>query len=290
MSFVAAEKTTKWCKQSLVMAVATLASAVALAGPGHGQDKGPANVSQSIQAAVKSELRTPENVQRDDYRHPAETLSFFEVDTSDHVVEIWPGGGWYSEVLAGVIGGHGKLYAAHFAKDTDIGYFQRSRAGYLAMIEAKPELYKSVEVTEFYPPGKVSSGPAASADHVLTFRNVHNWMKAGYAEQAFQEFFTLLKPGGILGVVEHRAKPGTSLEAMIKSGYVTEAKVIELATEAGFVLDAKSEVNANPKDSADHPKGVWTLPPRLRLGDEKKEHYLAIGESDRMTLKFKKPN
>lgn len=282
MNFVPAEKAAKWCKQAVAIAVASLACVAVQAGPSH--------IDSNIKAAVDSELRKPENAQRDVYRHPAETLSFFGVNRDDHVVEISPGGGWYSEVLAGVVGDEGKLYAAHFAIDSEVKYYQRSRAGYLAMLEAKPELYKSVEVTEFYPPAKVSAGPAASADHVLTFRNVHNWMKAGYAEAAFQEFFALLKPGGVLGVVEHRAKPGTSLEVMIKSGYVTEAKVIELASDAGFVLDAKSEVNANAKDSADHPKGVWTLPPRLRLGDEKREHYLAIGESDRMTLRFKKPN
>ncbi len=282
MNFAEAEKTAGWCKRALVIAAATLASVAVQAGTD--------TIDETIRAAVNSELRAPANVKRDQYRHPAETLSFFGVNKDDHVVEISPGGGWYSEVLAGVVGEEGKLYAAHFAIDSEVKYYQRSRAGYLAMLEAKPELYQSVEVTEFYPPAKVSAGPAASADHVLTFRNVHNWMKAGYAEAAFQEFFTLLKPGGILGVVEHRAKPGTSLEAMIKSGYVTEKKVIELATDAGFVLDAKSEINANAKDTANHPKGVWTLPPRLRLGDEKKEHYLAIGESDRMTLRFKKPS
>ena len=263
--------------------VVAMAAALLLAATVQGQ------VTTDINNAVKSELRTKANAERDIYRHPAETLTFFGVEADDNVVEIWPGGGWYSEILAGVLGDTGKLYAAHFASETEIKYFQRSRAKFMAMTSARPELYKAVEITEFYPPQKVSAGPAGSVDHVLTFRNVHNWMKAGYAELAFQDFYQLLKPGGVLGVVEHRAKPNTSLEVMIKSGYVTEAKVIELAKQAGFVLDAKSEVNANAKDSTDHPKGVWTLPPSLRLGDEQREHYLAVGESDRMTLRFEKP-
>lgn len=283
MIFVQTERTLKWCKQAAVIATAALIGSSVQAGAG-------VEVNDAIQAAVNSDLRTAANTQRDGYRHPAETLSFFGVEKDDHIVEIWPGRGWYSEVLAGVVGDQGKLYAAHFASESDIKYFQRSRTGYLAMTEAKPELYRSVEITEFYPPTQVTAGPAGSVDHVLTFRNVHNWMKAGYAEQAFQDFFQLLKPGGVLGVVEHRAKPDTSLDVMIKSGYVTEAKVIELASNAGFVLEAKSEVNANAKDSTDHPKGVWTLPPSLRLGDEKRDHYMAVGESDRMTLRFKKPN
>jgi len=245
--------------------------------------------SQNIQAAVESSLRTATNVERDQYRHPVETLTFFEIEKDDHVVEIWPGRGWYSEVLAGLLKTEGKLYAAHFAANSDVKYFQRSRQNFEARVAAESELFGEVELTEFHPPSKVSAGPAASADHVLTFRNVHNWMKAGYAEAAFEEFFQLLKPGGILGVVEHRAKPGTSLEDMIKSGYVTEEKVVQLATAAGFTLEAKSEVNANAKDSTVHPRGVWTLPPSLRLGDDQRSKYLAVGESDRMTLKFRKP-
>ncbi len=245
--------------------------------------------SQNIQAAVESSLRTATNVERDQYRHPVETLTFFEIEKDDHVVEIWPGRGWYSEVLAGLLKTEGKLYAAHFAANSDVKYFQRSRQNFEARVAAESELFGEVELTEFHPPSKVSAGPAASADHVLTFRNVHNWMKAGYAEAAFEEFFQLLKPGGILGVVEHRAKSGTSLEDMIKSGYVTEEKVVQLATAAGFTLEAKSEVNANAKDSTVHPRGVWTLPPSLRLGDDQRSKYLAVGESDRMTLKFRKP-
>jgi predicted methyltransferase len=146
-----------------------------------------------------------------------------------------------------------------------------------------------VVVTQLQPPIAVESAPAGTADMVLTFRNIHNWMESGSAQAVLEEAFSSLKSGGIFGVVEHRAKPGTSLEMMIESGYVTQAKVVELVQAAGFELVASSEVNANPKDSASHPEGVWTLPPNLRLGEERRDHYLAIGESDRMTLKFRKP-
>ncbi|WP_439133704.1 class I SAM-dependent methyltransferase [Pseudomaricurvus sp.] len=245
--------------------------------------------SMTLEQAVKNPLRTESNVQRDVYRHPAETLAFFEVAADHTVVEIWPGRGWYTEILAPLLAEDGTFYAAHFAKETSVAYFRKSRSAFETMVKDQPDLYQGAVVTEFDPAQDILPGPEGKADRVLTFRNVHNWMKADTAEKAFTEFYQVLKPGGILGVVEHRAKPGTSLNEMVKSGYVTEAKVIELAENAGFVLDARSEINANDKDSADHPRGVWTLPPSLRLGDEDKEKYLSIGESDRMTLKFRKP-
>ncbi|NHO64800.1 class I SAM-dependent methyltransferase [Aestuariicella hydrocarbonica] len=242
-----------------------------------------------IEQAMQSPLRSDANKARDVYRHPAQTLSFFEVSPSSQVVEIWPGSGWYTEILAPLLADKGKLYAAHFAKQSPVSYFQKSRTAFLAMAEAHPDVYGKMEITEFHPPSKVVSGPNAQVDHVLTFRNVHNWMKAGFADEAFTEFYQLLKPNGILGVVEHRAKPGTSMQDMIASGYVTEDEVIRMAEKAGFVLEARSDINANPKDTSVHPAGVWSLPPSLRLGDENRAEYLAIGESDRMTLKFRKP-
>ncbi|MBU3070799.1 methyltransferase domain-containing protein [Aestuariicella sp. G3-2] len=245
--------------------------------------------NMTIEQAVANPLRTEANVSRDSYRHPAETLTFFEVTGDSTVVEIWPGRGWYTEILAPLLAENGTFYAAHFAKETPVAYFQKSRQAFEEMVKDKPELYKGVVVTEFEPAQDVLPGPVAKVDHVLTFRNVHNWLKADTAEKAFAEFYQVLKPGGILGVVEHRAKPGTSLNDMVRSGYVTEEKVIELAEQAGFVFAGRSEVNANEKDSADHPKGVWTLPPTLRLGDQDRDKYTAIGESDRMTLKFRKP-
>lgn len=234
--------------------------------------------------------RLEKNMDRDKYRHPKGTIEFYEVDPSHSVVEIWPGGsGWYTEVLAPYLQGSGKLYAAHFSAESHIGYYQKSLTKFKAKLDRHPETYQAVEITVLEPPKHTLIAPQASADRVLTFRNVHNWLKAGTEQQVFQSMFDALKPGGILGVVEHRAKPGTTIEEMIKSGYVTEEKVIKLAVMAGFTLMSKSDMNANPKDSSVHPKGVWTLPPSLRLGDTERERYLGIGESDRMTLKFVKP-
>jgi predicted methyltransferase len=247
------------------------------------------SISEPLQAAVDNPGRTAAFKARDQYRHPAETLAFFDVQPSMTVVEIWPGGGWYTEILGPYLNRQGKYYAAHFPANTQVAFFTRMRKNFEEKLTANPKYYNRVEISSFHPPSNAVSAPAGEVDRVLTFRNVHNWMKGGYGEQAFTEFYNMLKPGGVLGVVEHRAKPGTAEAAMIRSGYVTEAYVIDQAQKAGFVLEAKSEVNANPNDSTIHPKGVWTLPPSLRLGEEDKERYLAIGESDRMTLKFRKP-
>ncbi len=238
---------------------------------------------------LQGDHRSEAAVKRDQARHPAETLAFFGVQPSHTVVEITPGGGWYTDILAPYVRNEGVLYAAHFPAKTDVAYFQRSRQGFLEKLAANPAVFDQVKVTEFIVGTPSAMGPVGKADQVLTFRNVHNWMKSGDGEQAFAAFYALLKKGGVLGVVEHRAKPGTSLATMKSSGYVTEAEVIRLAESAGFVLEARSEINANSKDTKDHPRGVWTLPPTLALQDEDRDKYLAIGESDRMTLKFRKP-
>ncbi len=245
-----------------------------------------ANDLDSILQGVHREAGNPA---RDPFRHPGETLAFFGVEPGHSVVEVWPGKGWYTEILAPWLRDRGTLYAAHFDNDSKIQYFRDTRQAFDYKLAANPDLYDQVQVTELEPPAEVDIAPEASADRVLTFRNVHNWLKSGKAEAVFQAMFKALKPGGVLGVVEHRAAPGTSMAEQIKSGYVTEAKVKELAQAAGFAFVAASEINANPKDSKDHPAGVWTLPPTLRLQDENLAQYTAIGESDRMTLKFVKP-
>lgn len=245
--------------------------------------------NQSLTQVIAGDQRTESYTARDEYRNPQATLEFFQVQADDTVVEIWPGGGWYAEILGPWLNADGVYYAAHFSPKMEREFFQRSRQRFSEKMANAPELYGNAKLTAFHPPFGEVAAPAGSADKVLTFRNVHNWLKAGFAEQAFQEFFTMLKPGGILGVVEHRAKPGTTLEKMNSSGYVTEALVKQLAEQAGLEFVASSEINANAKDSANHPRGVWTLPPSLRLGEEKRDHYLAIGESDRMTLMFRKP-
>ena len=249
-----------------------------------------AGCQSPLQKAVESPYRTAAFVERDQYRHPIQTLEFFGIRRDMTVVEVWPGpAGWYTEVLAPLLREKGKLYAAQFPPDSGIGFYSRSLANYREKLAGAPEAYDRVEITYLYPPQHIEIAPPETADAVLTFRNVHNWAKAGRAEKMFASFHAALKPGGVLGVVEHRATPGTSLKDQIETGYMTEAYVIEKATAAGFVLEASSEVNANPQDDHDHPAGVWTLPPTLRLGDEDRSQYLEIGESDRMTLRFRKP-
>ena len=237
--------------------------------------------------AIAGSWRDPANRARDGFRHPRETLEFFRVGSRSRVVEISPGTGWYSEILAPYLRDDGRYVAATGAAPADSGGGKHN-AALQAKFAASPARYDRVQWLEYDGKAPVLGAPGA-ADVVLTFRNVHNWVAAGTTDAYFQAFFAALKPGGVLGVVDHRAKPGTDLDTMKKSGYLTEALVIDHATRAGFVLDARSEVNANPKDSADHPNGVWTLPPTNRhdAGDAAK--YAAIGESDRMTLRFRKP-
>ena len=242
----------------------------------------------AIQDILQSPDRTPAFASRDIYRHPSQTLAFFDVQAGMTVVEVWPGTGWYTEILAPYLSS-GQFYAAHFPADSGVKYFVDSRMFFEEKLKAYPDVYGSVVLGEFSPKMNLLTVHDGSADRVLTFRNVHNWLRSKNEAEAFSLFYRALKPGGILGVVEHRAKPGTDWDTMKKSGYMTEAYVIELAEQAGFVLEARSEINANPKDSTSHPKGVWTLPPTLRLKDKERDRYLAIGESDRMTLRFSKP-
>lgn len=240
--------------------------------------------------AIASPSRTEAFRARDVYRHPQETLAFFDVQPDMTVVEVWPGGGWYTEILAPYLKAKGQYIAAGFAiNDVSPPYQARGATKFLEKLAADPARFGNVGVTSLGPPDAWTIAPPNSADRVLTFRNVHNWLEGGYAPQVFSAMFAALKPGGVLGVVEHRAAPGTDLAKMKESGYVTEDEVKRLAAEAGFVFESASEINANPKDTKDYPKGVWTLPPRLVEGEKDKDKYLAIGESDRMTFRFVKP-
>ena len=247
--------------------------------------------TKTVEQAMNADHRSPNNIARNQYRHPVETLAFFGLKSDMAVVEIWPGGGWYSEILAPVLKNHGQYYAAGFSliAERTPDWRKNYQRKFEEKLKQNPEVYGKTIVTDLSIPERPDIAPAGTADLVLTFRNVHNWMKGEYAQEVFNSMFTALKPNGTLGVVEHRAKPGTRLEDMISSGYVTEAYAIKMAETAGFKLVARSEINANPQDSSQHPKGVWTLPPSLRLGDQDRAKYLAIGESDRMTLKFVKP-
>ena len=241
----------------------------------------------ALDAAIAGSWRDATNVARDRYRHPRETLGFFQLGAGQRVIEISPSGGWYSEILAPYLRDGGHYVAATASAPADSGGGKRN-AALQAKFAAAPTRYDRVEWLEYDGKAPVLGAPA-SADAVLTFRNVHNWVAAGNSDAYFRAFFAALKPGSVLGVVDHRAKPGTDIETMKKSGYLTEALVIGLATDAGFVLEARSEVNANPKDDTDHPNGVWTLPPVNRHDAADDAMYKAIGESDRMTLRFRKP-
>lgn len=244
----------------------------------------------SLQDILVDKHRSTPHQARDLYRHPKKTLAFFEVQPSMTVVEIWPGGkAWYTEILAPYLKEKGLLYAAHFDANSTIPYFSKSRDKFKLKLAANPDLYGKVITTTLQPPSLLKIAPDNSADRILTFRNVHNWMKNKQAEPIFKAMYQALKPAGILGIVEHRNSANTEQDPYALSGYVTEAYVIQLAKQAGFKLLAKSEINANPKDTHDHPKGVWSLPPTLKGGDNNKVYFQNIGESDRMTLKFIKP-
>lgn len=249
-----------------------------------------ATESPQLLDIINSEHRSVINKQRDVYRHPLQTLTFFQIKPEMTVVEIWPGKGWYTEILAPYLkNGGGKFIAAGFPQHEGPQWRQDMQADYQAWLAASPESYDQVKIVELGPPSYWTIGPDNSVDAVLTFRNVHNWLKGDYATEIFNAFYRVLKPGGILGITDHRAATDTDLATMKKSGYLDQNLVIDLAKQAGFVLEETSEINANPRDTKDYAKGVWTLPPTLRLGEQDREHYLSIGESDRMTLRFSKP-
>jgi len=241
------------------------------------------------QTALNGDNRSAANKARDVYRHPAKTLQFFGLKPAMTVVELSPGGGWYTEILAPLMKDNGSYYAAHHSANGPGSYYRTSLGKFLQKLGENPDVYGGVVITTLQPPAETNIAPAGSADMVVAFRNVHSWIRAGAGEQVFSAIFETLKPGGIFGVVQHRAKAGADIESMKKTGYVTERQVLAMAEAAGFVLAGSSEINANPKDTADHPEGVWTLPPSLRLKEKDRGKYLAIGESDRMTLKFVKP-
>ncbi|MCE9684692.1 methyltransferase [Shewanella sp. AS16] len=241
----------------------------------------------ALAQAVKSDFRQAKNSLRDEYRHPQDTLNFFGINSSQTVIELWPGAGWYAEILGPYLAKDGHYVAANFetepSQDTQ-GNRYRAKNGkkFAAWLAQHSDVLGAASTVTLDPPAKLTLGADKSADLVLTFRNLHNWAMQDQLAGIFDAAFRVLKDGGVFGVVEHRAKPGMDPD----SGYMVPEQVIALATKAGFVLAASSEVNANPKDSKDYSRGVWTLPPVLALGQQDRDKYLAIGESDRMTLKF----
>ena len=239
--------------------------------------------------------RSPGDRARDRARHPLQSLTFWGLMPGQTVLEFWPGAGWYTDILAPfLVASGGRLYSANLQIDNPAAV--QLVNGFRSRLQDRRKLYGNVQITAFGP-SSAAPAPAASVDLALFLRNLHNWMAAGIAEKAFHDAFAALKPGGILGVEEHRSEPGGVQDVLATNGYVQQAYVIKLAEEAGFKLVATSQINANPADTKDHPFGVWTLPPTLRSSprgqpdDPTFDHtkYVAIGESDRMTLKFKKP-
>jgi predicted methyltransferase len=262
-------------------------------GPNLPPDVATTTTLVSDEAAIRNTTAMPHrseaNKKRDAYRHPVETLSFFGLRADMTVVEMWPGGGWYTEILAPVLAERGKLVVTSLDPDgpQDKPGF-KSAHDLRERFRAEPAVFGKVQTARNDPPATLSLGPDGSADMVLTFRSVHDWVRDGFADQVFAAMFKVLKPGGVLGLEAHRnAKADPALAG--KTGYLSEDFVIALAKKAGFTLVARSDVNANAKDAHEWPEGVWTLPPTLRLGDKNRDLYLAIGESDRMTLKFVKP-
>lgn len=251
----------------------------------------PPPAKSPLEAAIAGHWREPANVARDIWRHPAQTLSFFEVSPNQTVIEIIPGSGWYTEILAPLLRDNGHYIAAVIEPDSAVNpssrhYYQRQIQTLKIKLARLPRIYGRPEIRRF-DEGKPIFGQPGSADRVLTFRNVHNWRENGTSEPMFRGFFDVLKPGGVLGLVEHRANAGAANGG--SAGYTTQSQVIAWAEQAGFMLEAASEINANPADTKDHESGVWNLPPSFSLGAKNRAKYAAIGESDRMTLRFRKP-
>lgn len=273
------------CNLNLVIVSAALCSAAALAETPSAPD---------LAALADHSFRSAEDKARNQYRHPIETLTFFGIQPNMSVLEIWPARGWYTDILAPYLKDQGKLSIANFRVDD--GTMQDDRKIFWSRISEKlsqrilqhKDHFGTVSQTEFDPPAYMYLGAAQQYDLVLSFRNAHIWNEQGYLLDVFRAVFDVLKPGGVFGIVEHRASRVSEISSSAVEGYLDESYVIAVAEQAGFTLQAKSEINANPKDTKDYPKGVYALPPTLAMGAVDRAKYLAIGESDRMTLKFVK--
>lgn len=268
--------------------VATLLGALALFSvAAHAQQ----DVGALIDRSLAGPQRSAENRARDAYRHPRETLLFFGLKPEMTVVELWPDTGWYAEVLAPVLRERGKYVAAQYPLEhsTTTAGRKAARMTFDAKLKADPVTYGKVVSSDLAAPDRLAMVPPGTADMVLAFRSVHVWAFRGYDDLMFKASFDALKRGGILGVVDHRAPEGTPKQKQVDTGYMTESYVIAAAEKAGFKLGARSEINANARDTKDYGKGVWALPPSYAYGDTDRAKYLAIGESDRLTLRFVKP-
>ena len=250
-----------------------------------------AELISRIETAMNGDHRSDKNIARNKFRNPIGTLAFFGLKADMTVLEIAPGGGWYTEVIAPAMRDTGVYVAGSYdiKVEGQPDYRYRQHQSLLSQITDKPELYGQIKVANYSPPESRNLWQENSVDMVLTFRSSHGWVSDGLIDDVYSDFFKVVKPGGILGVVQHRAPADGDVLEWADKGYVPESRVIQAAQKAGFVLDGKSEINANPKDLKDHDEGVWRLPPTFGLGEKDREKYMAVGESDRMTLRFKKP-
>ena len=253
-----------------------------------------AKTAAAVDAAIAGEHRSAENKARDQYRHPRETLEFLGFRSNMTVLEVWPGGGWYTQILAAALQDDGRLYAAQFDVNSPFDFQRRQFGQFLIKSGEAPVVYRKVRITHLSLPYQLDVAPRNSADMAVTFRNLHNWVEepfggGKYAHLPFDAMYDALKPGGILGVVDHRWPDPATEDPVSRNGYISKERTIELAEAAGFRFVAESEILRNPKDTRDYPNGVWSLPPSFALGDQDKEKYTAIGESDRFLLKFEKP-
>ena len=274
------------CLLALGLTTMALAAAPSLASSASVTETSGADLAK-LKAVVNSDQRSAANKARDKYRHPVETLAFFGIRPNMTVVELWPFGGWYTEIIAPYVKDKGTYYAAAMDPTSTDREDTEYNAELKKLLEAHPDLYGKVKWSVLAK-GKYNLAPDGSADLVVTFRNIHNWVWSGDEKEVFAAAFRALKPGGVLGVEEHRAndpkaKPGRG------QAYVGEDYAIALIESAGFKLAGRSNINNNPKDTKDYPKGVWTLPPTFAMGDTDRAKYAAIGESDRFTLRFVKP-
>jgi len=233
--------------------------------------------------------RSEKNIARNEFRHPIKTLEFFGIKPAMTVVEITPGGGWYTEILAPYLKEKGQYIAAGYDPDSKIKYYSKNAKRFADKLAADPIHYGKVKLSVMQAPDKLDFASENSVDMVVSFRNTHNWARSSQAEAVYAAIFKALKPNGIFGLVQHRAGVHNPKDTSGKLGYLKQSDIIDMATKAGFRLIDQSEINGNPKDKRDYKEGVWTLPPSYRLGDQDRSKYEAIGESDRMTLKFVKP-
>jgi predicted methyltransferase len=278
------ERATMFPKQKLALAL--LAAAAMVAGCAMTSTR--EATAQALDNILADPHRPEADRARDVYRHPKDTLLFFGIRPEMTVLEVWPEPGWYTDIIAPLVRDNGKYYAAVIEPDPKSQYITARLDAFQKKLASDPTLYGKTTIITLSPNGG-DVVPPGTMDLVVTFRNIHNWMADGTAANVFATLFKALKPGGVLGVVEHRGNAALPQDPQAKSGYVNEDYAIKLIEAQGFRLLGTSEVNANPRDTKDYEQGVWTLPPTYRLGDKDKDQYKAIGESDRFTLKFEKP-